>query len=187
MIHEMDAISIISVALGLAMDCFAVSIATGAVAKRAHMKTALKIAVAFGGFQAIMPVIGWVAGVGLAGLIEGIDHWLAFGILAAIGCKMIYEAFRLESEEKGEPAFRVLILLAVATSIDALAVGLSFAFLGAPVLEPAAVIGVVAFCVSFLGIYAGKRFGHIFEGKVEVAGGVVLIAIGVKILLEHIA
>jgi putative Mn2+ efflux pump MntP len=184
----MDIITIIAIAVGLAMDAFAVSITSGTTIKRLKINHALQIAAFFGAFQAFMPVIGWLAGLGLISFISGIDHWIAFGLLVFIGCKMIYESIKIESrEDKSNPLnFYVLLMLSVATSIDALAVGLSFAFLKISIATPIIVIGTVTFMLSFVGVFAGNKFGHFFENKIEIAGGIVLIGIGLKILVEHL-
>jgi len=184
----MDIITIIAIAVGLAMDAFAVSITSGITIKRLKINHALRIAASFGAFQAFMPVIGWLAGLGLISFISGIDHWIAFGLLVFIGCKMIYESIKIESrEDKSNPLnFYVLLMLSVATSIDALAVGLSFAFLKISIATPIIIIGTVTFLLSFLGVFAGNKFGHLFENKIEIAGGIVLIGIGLKILVEHL-
>ena len=184
----MDAITIIIIAFGLAMDAFAVSIASGLAIKKLRVHYALRIALFFGAFQAIMPAVGWLAGLSLRDLITEFDHWLAFGLLAAIGGKMIYESFKLESDKKQIDPLKlaVLLTLAIATSIDALAVGVTFAFLNVAIVWPVAVIGLITFGVSFLGVFIGDRFGHLFESKIEFIAGLVLIAIGLKILLEHL-
>jgi len=184
----MDIITIIAIAVGLAMDAFAVSITSGITIKRLKINHALRIAAFFGSFQAFMPVIGWLAGLGLISFISGIDHWIAFGLLVFIGCKMIYESIKIESrEDKSNPLnFYVLLMLSVATSIDALAVGLSFAFLKISIATPIIIIGAVTFLLSFLGVFAGNKFGHFFENKIEIVGGIVLIGIGLKILVEHL-
>ena len=181
-------VTIFLIAVGLAMDAFAVSITSGITIKRLEMKHAFLIAAFFGGFQAIMPGIGWLLGLGLRDVIEGVDHWVAFGLLAFIGCKMIYEAHRIEEIEKRSDPLNiwVLLTLAVATSIDALAVGLSLSVLGMSVLLAAGVIGAVTFVLSFCGVYIGNRSGPLFEGKMEIVGGVILIGIGTKILIEHL-
>lgn len=182
----MDLITIVLVALGLAMDAFAVSIANGIVTK-ARLNTALKLSVLFGSFQAFMPVAGWLAGLSLADVISGVDHWIAFALLSLIGAKMIYESMRLESAERRQVSLglRVALVLSVATSIDALAVGLSFSLLGISIVTPVAVIGAVTFALSFIGVFLGNRVGHLFENKIGIVGGLVLIGIGLKILLEH--
>jgi len=184
----MDITAIILIAFGLAMDAFAVSITSGIAIKHLKLSHALRIAAFFGGFQAIMPLIGWTAGLNIANYISGIDHWIAFALLAFIGSKMIYEATKMEKVEKETNPLdiKVLLLLAIATSIDALAVGLSFAFLKIGIITPIIIIGTITFALSFTGTYAGRKLGHLFENKIEIAGGILLIAIGTEILLEHL-
>jgi putative Mn2+ efflux pump MntP len=184
----MDIITIIAIAFGLAMDAFAVSITSGITINRLKINHALKIALFFGLFQAIMPLVGWLAGLSLRGFIAEIDHWIAFGLLSFIGCKMIYESIAVQSSEKQINPLNiyVLLMLSVATSIDALAVGVSFAFLKISIVTPVMVIGTITFVLSFLGVFVGNRIGHFFENKIEIAGGLVLIGIGVKILIEHL-
>ncbi|MEW5807201.1 MAG: manganese efflux pump MntP family protein [Acidobacteriota bacterium] len=181
-------LTIIFVAFGLAMDTFAVSVASGIAIKNMKINHALKIALSFGLFQAIMPLIGWLAGLSLKHWISGFDHWVAFALLTLIGYKMIYESFKIEAAERVFNPLNayVLLLLSIATSIDALAVGLSFAILEVLIVTPIIVIGTVTFILSFLGIFIGKKAGHFFERKIEVAGGLILIGIGVKLLLEHL-
>jgi len=184
------------VAFGLAADAFAVSVSNGICIPRLRMRHALRAAFAFGLFQFGMPLVGWLLGGAFASLISGFDHWVAFGLLVFIGGKMFKESFEIEAPElcldEEELArssildLRTLLLLAVATSIDALAVGLSYRMIGTPILLPALIIGVVTFGLSFLGIEFGKRLGAKFEGWAERAGGLVLVAIGVKILFEHL-
>jgi putative Mn2+ efflux pump MntP len=170
------------------MDAFAVSIANGMTTTGNRRKSALLTATAFGGFQMLMPAIGYAAGLTLAGVIAGFDHWVAFGLLAFIGAKMIYDGTKKDEEQQGPRDLKLhaLLILAVATSIDALMVGFSFAFLQTPIVLPVAVIGAVAFGLSFVGFYfgcgLGKRFGH----RIEIVGGAVLIIIGLRILLEHL-
>lgn len=185
----MDSITLTLIACGLAMDAFAVSIASGFTIKRLHIKNALTIALFFGSFQAIMPVIGWLAGYGLREFISEIDHWIAFGLLSFIGLKMIYESTKLDQGDNNRDPLKlmVLIILSIATSIDALAVGLSLSVLNVLIVTPALVIGLITFILSFLGVYIGNRFGHFFEKKIEFAGGLILILIGIKILIEHLS
>ncbi len=184
----MNLFTILFLAVGLAMDAFAVSIASGIAFKRFQVSHALRIAVFFGLFQALMPMLGWLAGLTLKDYIESVDHWIAFGLLSAIGFKMIYESALIEKEEKGpyQESLYMLLMLSVATSIDALAVGLSLSIIGVDVFLPALVIGVVTFALSFLGVFIGNRMGHLFERKIELLGGIILIGIGVKILAEHL-
>jgi len=184
----MDALTIVLIAAGLAMDAFAVSIAKGIVIKRQRQKTALLLASFFGGFQMLMPVIGWLAGSSLKTLIVGIDHWIAFGLLTFIGCKMIYDSIRREDGEREESLLlRSLMTLAVATSIDALMIGLSFAFLQTQILVPVLVIGVITFLLSLTGFFFGCGLGRIFGNRIKIVGGLILLVIGIRILLEHLS
>ena len=184
----MDIFSISLIALGLAMDAFAVSITSGFAIKYIKIKNALMIAIFFGLFQAIMPLIGWLAGYTLKDFISGIDHWIAFGLLSIIGLKMIYESFKLESDkERVDPLnISVLFVLSIATSIDALAIGISLSFLNISIALPSIIIGIITFLLSFMGVYIGNKLGHFFEKKIEILGGIILIAIGIKILIEHL-
>ena len=184
----MDLLTLIAIAVGLSMDAFAVSVASGIAIKHLRVHHAVRIALFFGGFQAIMPVIGWLAGRSVAELIAPWDHWAAFGLLVFIGGRMIYESFRMETAERPTDPLNiyVLLVLSVATSLDALAVGFSFAFLNVAIVVPVVIIGVVTFTLSLVGVAVGDRLGHFFEKRIEAVGGIVLIAIGVKILLEHV-
>jgi putative Mn2+ efflux pump MntP len=184
----MDLLEIMFIAVGLAMDSFAVSITSGATTKNPRINGALKIAVFFGLFQAGMPIIGWLAGLSVIEFISGIDHWIAFGLLGLIGCRMIYESIKMEpkKEEINYLSVYVLLILSVATSVDALAVGLSFAFLRMYIAIPIIVIGIVTFLLSFLGVFAGNRFGNLFGKRIETLGGLILLGIGIKILVEHV-
>ncbi len=175
------------------MDAFAVSITNGFVVREMKLQHALRMSLFFGGFQAIMPALGWFLGSKLSTFMLQWDHWVAFLILAAIGGKMIWEAMKPGKADDKKDCSPVdctkvnnLFLLAVATSIDAFAVGLSFALLKMSILGPVLIIGGVTFAISLAGYYIGKRVGHFFENKIEIAGGLILIGIGVKILLEHL-
>jgi putative Mn2+ efflux pump MntP len=184
----MDALTIVLIAVGLAMDALAVSIAKGIVIKHQRRKTALLLASFFGGFQTLMPVIGWLAGTSLKTVIMGIDHWIAFGLLMFIGSKMIYDSIGKEDVEKEESlSFHSLLVLAVATSIDALMIGLSFAFLQAQILVPILVIGLITFLLSLTGFFFGCGLGRIFGNKIKIVGGLILVAIGMRILFEHLS
>jgi len=186
----MNLIVVIGLALGLSMDAVAVSIASGAAYRSMYVRHALRMALLFGGFQAVMPLVGWAAGSLLKDFIGNWDHWVAFFLLAFIGGKMIYEAFKLEEVEKsgrGPSQLTVVLALAVATSIDAFAVGITLPLLTDSVWLAAALIGVITFALSLAGVYVGKACGHIFENKIEILGGVVLIAIGIKTLIWHLA
>jgi len=184
----MDLLTIILIAFGLAMDAFAVSIIDGSAYKRLHVKHAFRIAFLFGLFQALMPLIGALAGLTIKEYIADYDHWIAFGLLAGVGGKMIYESFKIEPEKTdAQPANGVvLLILSIATSIDALAVGITLPLLNVPLIIAISIIGLITFILSYLGVYIGQKFGHFFESRIEIVGGVVLIAIGVKILLEHL-
>lgn len=182
------------IGVGLAMDAFAVSICKGLGMKKINHMHAFIIAFFFGIFQAIMPLIGWLAGRSFASSIENIDHWIAFVLLALIGGKMLVETFRGEeppcsscqTEENEKLDFKELFLLAIATSIDALAVGVSLAFLGVNIGLAISVIGIVTFVISYTGVLIGFLFGSRFEKGAQITGGVILILIGLKILLEHL-
>ena len=185
----MSWIELLMLSVGLAMDAMAVSIASGFALRPLRAWHALKIGLFFGVAQAIMPMLGWLAGKRLAGLISSVDHWVAFGLLVIIGVKMTIEAWRGDTEkvsDKDPSRSRVLLVLAIATSLDALAVGLSLCLLDQPLVVPSLVIGIVTFCLCYAGVYVGRRFGHIFERKAELLGGLILIGIGVKILVDHI-
>lgn len=183
----MDLFTIILIAVGLAMDAFAVSIAKGIVINHNRQKTALLLGGFFGGFQMLMPAIGWLVGLSFKEIIMGADHWIAFGLLAFIGLKMIYDSTKKEKEnEETTLKLHTLLILAVATSIDSLMVGLSFAFLQTPILEPIISIGLITFLLSISGFYFGCGLGRIFGNKIKIIGGLILIAIGLKILLDHI-
>ena len=187
----MHIIMIILIALGLAMDAFAVSISSGITIKRSRFKNALKIALFFGMFQAVMPVFGWLIGYNFIEFISEIDHWLVFGLLSLIGCKMIYESTRRGSDKKSSTKttdmnIYVLLILSIATSIDAFAVGVSFAFLEIVIVIPVIIIGLITFILSFIGVYIGNKLGHFFENKIGVIGGLILIGIGIKVLVEHL-
>jgi len=184
----MGLITIIIIAIGLAMDAFAVSIVSGSAYKQLKINHAFRIAAFFGVFQALMPLIGYLAGLSVKEYIANYDHWIAFGLLEAVGCKMIYESFKIKpaGENLNPLNILVLLILSVATSIDALAVGLTLSFLRASIVTAAVIIGVVTFLLSFAGVFVGKNFGHFFENKIEAVGGLILVGLGVKILLQHL-
>ncbi len=176
------------IAVGLAMDAFAVSIVNGAVCKQLNVKQAFRIASFFGGFQALMPLIGYLAGLSIKEYIGPYNHWVAFGLLSGVGGRMVYESFRTKTEHEsfGPLSILSLLVLSVATSIDALVVGITLPFLRISIAMAVIVIGLVTFALSFFGVFVGKRFGHLFENKIEAVGGVVLIGLGLKILFEHV-
>lgn len=181
------------IAVGLSMDAFAVAVTSGATLRRGRVRWAVRMGVWFGGFQALMPVLGWLAGWRLRDYIRDIDHWIAFGLLLFIGGKMIWESRQLERErEEGEPCQQLgegtvsILMLSIATSIDALAVGLVFSFQNVEIPFPAMVIGAVTFTLTMAGVYVGVRIGHVFEKRIGILGGLILIGIGTKILIEHL-
>ncbi len=183
----MDMLTIILIAVGLAMDAFAVSIAKGISINNQRRKTAIIMATLFAVFQMFMPVIGWFAGLGLEEIITGIDHWIAFCLLVLIGARMIYDSTKKEDPQRdGNLRLHTLLTLSIATSIDALMVGLSFAFLQTAIVIPILVIGIVTFALSYFGFHFGTAIGNIFGNKIRAVGGIILIIIGVKILLEHL-
>jgi putative Mn2+ efflux pump MntP len=186
---RMNLITVLGIAFGLSMDAVAVSITCGWTIRDLRIRHALRIALFFGTFQAVMPLLGWTIGIRMRSLIENVDHWVAFGLLTGIGVKMIVESLRKKPE--GPPTnplhLPVLLVLSLATSIDALAVGIGFALLSGSIIAPIAIIGLVTFVLSFIGVYAGGRFGHLIGKKLEIVGGMVLIGIGIKILVEHIS
>jgi putative Mn2+ efflux pump MntP len=178
----------ILIAISLAMDCLAVSIAGGALVEKPRLRNALKIGAFFGLFQTVMPLIGWALGFGFRNLISSFDHWIAFGLLLIIGAKMIYESFKKDSDKKKRDILNnhTLIILAVATSIDALVAGMSLAFIGVPLIYSVLIIGAFAFVLSVTGYFAGHKIGTLIGSKMEIVGGVILIGIGIKILIEHL-
>ncbi|WP_298073681.1 manganese efflux pump MntP family protein [uncultured Bacteroides sp.] len=190
----MTAIEIWLLAVGLAMDCFAISIASGILLKRTFWRPMLTMAFFFGFFQALMPLIGWACASTFSHLIEDVDHWIAFAILTFLGGRMVLESFKEENcrQDFDPTRLNVVLMLAVATSIDALAVGVSFAFLGmksiAIILSRVGIIGFVSFALSWIGLMFGIRFGCGFARrlKAERWGGIILILIGLKILIEHL-
>jgi putative Mn2+ efflux pump MntP len=183
----MGLITIIIIAFALAMDAFAVSIVSGAAYRKLNVKHALRMALFFGTFQAFMPLIGSLAGLTIRDHIAEYDHWVAFGLLAAVGGKMIYESFKIAPKKKFNPDdIFVLLLLSIATSIDALAVGITLSFLKVSIAMAVVIIGLITFILSYLGVYIGKKAGHFFESRIEAIGGIVLIALGIKILIEHL-
>lgn len=183
----MDLITIFGIALALAMDAFAVALTAGAVLDPLTRRHLFRLGFHFGLFQALMPTAGWLIGMTVQKWISAYDHWIAFALLAFVGGRMILEAFDEDDDKEVSDPTRglTMVMLSVATSIDALAVGLSLAMLGISVWLPAAVIGVVAGVLTVLGMLLGRRLGHNWGKRVEVCGGLVLCVIGLKILLEH--
>ena len=191
----MNLITVITLAFALAMDAFAVSVSSGAAMKKIHIRQALRVALFFGVFQAVMPLLGWWLGQFAADFIQSFDHWIAFTLLSVVGIKMMWESRETASEcadeeEKNPLKLSVLIMLSFATSIDAAAVGITLSFFQISILFPILIIGVITFIVSFIGMYLGmyvcERGGDFFSRRVEFVGGLVLIGIGVKILFEHL-
>ena len=183
---------IILIGVGLAMDAFAVSICKGLSMKKINWKSTIIIAIYFGSiyfglFQAIMPIFGYLLGSSFSVIVQKIDHWIAFVLLTIIGGNMIRESRDDEDEKRNDKVdFKTMILLAIATSIDALAVGVTFAFFEVNIFISSIIIGIITLILSFLGVIIGNRFGDKFQNKAEFAGGIILIFIGLKILLEHL-
>ena len=182
----MGIISILLISVGLAMDSLAVSISGGIVMRPFCMRQSLRLALTMGIFQGGMTLLGWLMGVSFSSYITAFDHWIAFILLGFLGGKMIYESFGEEETTISSFSTKTLLTLGVATSIDALAVGVSMAFLKTSIYFPAFIIGFVTFALSLIGVISGYRFGKIKGINVELFGGIILIAIGVKILIEHL-
>lgn len=176
------------IAVGLSMDAFAISLCKGLNMRRINYFHSFVIALFFGGFQALMPIIGWLIGSQFERFIINFDHWIAFALLLFIGGKMIYESIKGGDEDNINERLDIkeLFIMAIATSIDALAVGITFAFLQTSILPAASLIGVTTFVISFAGVSIGNHFGARFKSRAEILGGAVLILIGTKILLEHL-
>ncbi len=183
----MGVLEILLLGIGLAMDAFAVSICKGLSMKKMNWKNAIIIALYFGGFQALMPMIGYFLGTTFESLVTTFDHWIAFVLLSVIGGNMIKESFDKEEEKKNDDVdFKTMIVLALATSIDALAVGITFAFLDVNLLLAISIIGIITFIISILGVKVGNKFGDRYQNKAELVGGIILVVLGIKILLEHL-
>lgn len=184
--------AIVFLALGLAMDATAVAAARGLAVPAIRARHVLLVALFFGGFQALMPVVGWLLGTRIGPLVEAWDHWIAFVLLGSIGGKMIWEARGKDDDDESEApnvdhfALRSMFVLAVATSIDALAVGVTLPMLNAPFVLSIVTIGVVTAVLSIIGLYAGRHFGAVLGKRLDLAGGLVLIGLGCKILIEHL-
>ncbi len=182
----MELSEIVFIGVGLAMDAFAVSVCKGLSMKKVILKNAIIIALYFGLFQALMPTIGFFLGGTFSSVVQKADHWIAFILLGLIGGNMIRESLSKDKEESDESVdFKTMIVLAIATSIDALAVGVTFAFFEVNLVLAVTIIGVITFALSISGVFIGNRFGDKLEDKAELAGGIILILIGLKILLEH--
>ncbi len=183
----MGLIELFLIAVGLSMDAFAVSVCKGLAMPKCTFKKAAIVSLWFGGFQALMPAIGYVLGAQFQETIASIDHWIAFVLLALIGGNMIHEALDNDEEEADASLdVKTMFLLAVATSIDALAIGITFAFLKVNIIPAVCFIGIVTFIISFAGVKIGNVFGARYKNKAEIVGGIILILLGLKILLEHL-
>ena len=184
----MSIIEIALIGVGLAMDAFAVSICKGLAMRRMNYKKAIIIAAFFGVFQALMPALGYVLGTTFANMIAAIDHWIAFILLALIGANMIKEALSSDDDECQDDSLRLgdLIMLSIATSIDALAVGITFAFFNVSLLLSVSMIGIITFIICVIGVKVGNVFGEKYKSKAELAGGLILIVMGAKILIDHL-
>ncbi len=186
----MSLVMVLGLAVALAMDCFAVSMGLACGLGGLTARQSVRMAFYFGVFQFGMPVLGWLAGENVVRFMRGFDHWLAFGLLALIGGRMIYESFSLSDEEKAcrpdQTRGARLLVLSVATSIDALAVGLSLGFIKAGILYPAAIIGIVCFVMTIIGARLGPAVGRAVGKRAELAGGLILIGIGLRLLVEHL-
>lgn len=183
----MGLIELFLIAVGLSMDAFAVSVCKGLAMPKCTFKKAAIVGLWFGGFQALMPAIGYILGAQFQEAIASIDHWIAFVLLALIGGNMIHEALDNDEEEADASLdVKTMFLLAVATSIDALAIGITFAFLKVSIIPAVCFIGIVTFIISFAGVKIGNVFGTRYKNKAEIVGGVILILLGLKILLEHL-
>lgn len=175
------------IAVGLSMDAFAVAICKGLAMKRSDLRSMAVVGLWFGGFQALMPVVGYLVGAQFREAITAVDHWIAFGLLAVIGGNMIREALSGgDEDEDASLSPKAMVLLALATSIDALAVGVGFAFLDVNITAAAGFIGAVTFTLSAAGVKVGSVFGAKYKARAEMAGGIILILMGLKILLEHL-
>lgn len=187
----MGILELFLIGIGLSMDAFAVAVCQGLCMQRMNWRHAAVIALFFGGFQALMPFLGWVLGSQFSGYIQNFDHWIAFLLLCLIGINMIREALSPEEDETACAVnyrldYRRLLLMAVATSIDALAVGVTFAFLKVKIVPAISLIGCTTFCLSLAGVAVGNFFGVRFKSRAEFTGGVILVLLGLKILLEHL-
>lgn len=178
---------LIVLSIGLAMDAFAVSVCKGISMKKMNWKKACIIGLWFGFFQAFMPLLGYFLGTTFENIVTSIDHWIAFVLLGIIGGKMIKESFQTETEKcNDDVSFKTMLILAIATSIDALAVGITFAFFNVNLVLALSLIGIITFILSVIGTKVGNRFGVKYENKAELTGGIILVLLGLKILLEHL-
>ncbi len=183
----MNYIEIILISIGLAMDAFTVAICKGLAMKHGSTKKGVIVALYFGIFQALMPFLGYVLGIKFEKIVDSLDHWIACVLLVSIGISMIKESIKQGNDDiSDDVGFKTMIVLAIATSIDALAVGVSFAFLKVKILSSLIFIGIITFCMSFIGVKIGNKFGDKLKNKSEILGGIILILMGIKILLDHL-
>jgi len=186
----MNWLNLLALAAALAMDAFAVAVVAGLTLESLTKRRVFRLSFHFGLFQGLMPTIGWIAGIAVQEYIAAFDHWVAFGLLVLVGGRMIYNAAWGDEKEPEVPADPTkgwsLVLLSVATSIDALAVGISLAFIGSTIFVPVLIIGIVAAGFTILGMFLGRRIGSAWGRKIEIVGGIILIAIGIKIVLEQL-
>lgn len=182
----MGLLEISLIGIGLAMDAFAVSICKGLAMKKFDLKKAIIIGLYFGIFQMLMPTLGYILGGTFQDLVTSIDHWVAFFLLSAIGINMIINSLKKEENANDSVDFKTMFVLAIATSIDALAVGITFAFFEINLMEAVSIIGIITFVLSVVGVKIGNKFGGKMKGKAEIMGGVILILMGIKILIEHL-
>lgn len=185
----MGNLEVIVISIGLAMDAFAVSVCKGLAMQKLNFKKMIIIALYFGAFQGIMPLIGFLLGSNFESLVTKIDHWIAFVLLSFLGIKMINDALKSDCECENfndSVDFKTMVVLAIATSIDALAVGITFAFLKTNLLAVVLSIGLITFVLSAIGVWIGNKFGNKYEKKAQIVGGLILIVMGIKILFEHV-
>lgn len=184
----MNILTIFLIAIGLSFDTFAVSVSSGLLKKEIEFFNATKIAFTLAFFQGLMPMIGWMTGLIIKDYISSIDHWIAFGLLTVLGTKMIRESFKNVDPKKciNPLKLKIMVTMAIATSIDALIVGISFSIINIPILVSVIIIGAVTFIVSMLGILFGKKTAGALGKKMEIFGGIILIGIGIKILIQHL-
>lgn len=183
----MEIYEILLIGIGLAMDAFAVSICKGLSMKKMNWKNAIIIALYFGVFQALMPLIGYFLGMTFESIVTTFDHWVAFALLTLIGGGMIKESFDDEDDKKNDKVdFKTMVVLAIATSIDALAIGITFAFFDVNIVLAVSIIGIITVIISVLGVKIGNRFGDKYQNKAQLMGGIILVLLGFKILLEHL-
>ena len=183
----MEVYALFILAIGLSLDTFAVSVTCGLIEKKIKFLPASRIAIIFAIFQSVMPIIGWLLGLSIKKYIVQVDHWIAFGLLFLVGIKMIFESLKNDEEKKFNPQdIKVILFLSVATTIDAFVIGITLAFLNVKLILASLIIGAVTYIASMLGMLFGKKLGSHFGKKMEIIGGLILISIGIKILIEHL-